>query len=37
LQSAPAANGGWLSPIERRTDMHISTLRRAIEAMGGDL
>jgi DNA-binding XRE family transcriptional regulator len=26
-----------ISAIERRTDMHISTLRRAIEAMGGDL
>jgi transcriptional regulator with XRE-family HTH domain len=26
-----------ISDIERRTDMHISTLRRAIEAMGGRL
>jgi hypothetical protein len=26
-----------ISEIERRTDMHISALRRAIEAMGGDL
>lgn len=26
-----------ISEIERRTDMHISTLRRAIEAMGGNL
>ncbi len=26
-----------VSRIERRTDMHISTLRRAIEAMGGEL
>src|SRR5580658_2894863 len=26
-----------ISEIERRTDMHISTLRRSIEAMGGKL
>ena len=26
-----------ISRIEKRTDMHISTLRRAIEAMGGEL
>jgi DNA-binding XRE family transcriptional regulator len=26
-----------ISEIERRTDMHISTLRRSIEAMGGTL
>jgi len=26
-----------ISAIEKRTDMHISTLRRAIEAMGGSL
>lgn len=26
-----------VSEIERRTDMHISTLRRSIEAMGGKL
>jgi DNA-binding XRE family transcriptional regulator len=26
-----------ISRIERRTDMHLSTLRRAIEAMGGEL
>lgn len=26
-----------ISAIERRTDMHISTLRRALEAMGGRL
>lgn len=26
-----------ISVIEKRTDMHISTLRRAIEAMGGNL
>jgi len=26
-----------ISEIEKRTDMHISTLRRAIEAMGGSL
>jgi len=26
-----------ISAIEKRTDMHISTLRRAIEAMGGNL
>lgn len=26
-----------ISDIERRTDMHISTLRRSIEAMGGTL
>ena len=26
-----------VSEIERRTDMHISTLRRSIEAMGGTL
>ncbi len=26
-----------ISDIEKRTDMHISTLRRAIEAMGGRL
>ncbi len=26
-----------ISEIERRTDMHISTLRRAIEALGGTL
>ena len=26
-----------ISEIEKRTDMHISTLRRAVEAMGGSL
>jgi transcriptional regulator with XRE-family HTH domain len=26
-----------ISAIEKRTDMHISTLRRALEAMGGSL
>jgi len=26
-----------ISNIEKRTDMHISTLRRAVEAMGGSL
>ena len=26
-----------ISEIEKRTDMHISTLRRSIEAMGGKL
>jgi DNA-binding XRE family transcriptional regulator len=26
-----------ISEIEKRTDMHISTLRRSIEAMGGSL
>jgi hypothetical protein len=26
-----------ISEIEKRTDMHISTLRRQIEAMGGSL
>ena len=26
-----------ISEIEKRTDMHISTLRRSIEAMGGTL
>jgi transcriptional regulator with XRE-family HTH domain len=26
-----------ISDIEKRTDMHISTLRRAVEAMGGSL
>jgi len=26
-----------ISAIEKRTDMHISTLRRAVEAMGGNL
>lgn len=26
-----------ISAIEKRTDMHISTLRRALKAMGGDL
>ena len=26
-----------ISEIEKRTDMHISTLRRSIEAMGGNL
>lgn len=26
-----------VSEIEKRTDMHISTLRRSIEAMGGKL
>jgi DNA-binding XRE family transcriptional regulator len=26
-----------ISRIERRTDLHISTLRRSIEAMGGEL
>jgi DNA-binding XRE family transcriptional regulator len=26
-----------VSRIERRTDMHISTLRRTVEAMGGEL
>jgi DNA-binding XRE family transcriptional regulator len=26
-----------ISQVERRTDMHISTLRRQIEAMGGSL
>ena len=26
-----------ISKIEKRTDMHISTLRRSIEAMGGKL
>ncbi len=26
-----------ISDIEKRTDMHISTLRRSIEAMGGKL
>lgn len=26
-----------ISAIEKRTDMHISTLRRAIEALGGSL
>ena len=26
-----------ISEVERRTDMHISTLRRTVEAMGGEL
>ena len=26
-----------ISEVEKRTDMHISTLRRTIEAMGGEL
>lgn len=26
-----------ISRIEKRTDLHISTLRRAVEAMGGEL
>jgi transcriptional regulator len=26
-----------ISELERRTDMHISTLRRTVEAMGGEL
>jgi DNA-binding XRE family transcriptional regulator len=26
-----------ISEVERRTDMHISTLRRTVRAMGGDL
>jgi hypothetical protein len=26
-----------ISEIEKRTDMHISTLRRSVEAMGGKL
>jgi hypothetical protein len=26
-----------ISRIEKRTDMHLSTLRRQIEAMGGEL
>jgi transcriptional regulator len=26
-----------ISEVERRTDMHISTLRRSIEALGGTL
>jgi DNA-binding XRE family transcriptional regulator len=26
-----------ISEVERRTDMHISTLRRTVQAMGGDL
>src|SRR5580698_7873325 len=26
-----------ISEMEKRTDMHISTLRRSIEAMGGEL
>ena len=30
-------NQEQVSRIEKRTDMHISTLRRAIEAMGGEL
>lgn len=28
---------GSVAKIERRTDMHVSTLRRFIEAMGGEL
>jgi DNA-binding XRE family transcriptional regulator len=30
-------NQKQISEVERRTDMHISTLRRTVQAMGGDL
>ena len=37
LAKTLGVNQEQISRIEKRTDMHISTLRRAIEAMGGEL
>lgn len=37
LAQALGTNQAGVSKMERRTDMYLSTLRRYIEAMGGDL
>jgi transcriptional regulator with XRE-family HTH domain len=37
LAEALRVKQGSVSKLERRTDLYISTLRRYIEAMGGDL
>lgn len=37
LAKTLGVNQEQVSRIEKRTDMHISTLRRAVEAMGGEL
>jgi hypothetical protein len=37
LAAVLEADQGNISKLERRTDMYISTLRRYIEALGGDL
>jgi DNA-binding transcriptional regulator YiaG len=37
LAEALCVKQGSVSKLERRTDLYISTLRRYIEAMGGDL
>jgi len=37
LAQALGVNQATISKLERRTDMYISTLRRFVEAMGGEL
>lgn len=37
LAKALGVNQEQVSRIEKRTDLHISTLKRSIEAMGGEL
>ena len=37
MAKALGVNQEQISRIEKRTDLHLSTLRRSIEAMGGEL